>query len=169
MNSISFLQLFNYLFTQDNVVNDLAVKVRSLERELNMKHSDIEVSSEGASREIGHLKDQLAELNEILKSKTQTIDMFQKEIEEKDVAHGELRQKLAALHKVVEDKDEQLQELGQSSKRLTKERDDFKEKYENEAMEKSAIKEKLDKVGRELSQQLDEEAQKVSELMVCLL
>ena len=144
------------------------MKVRSLEKELSVQHSDIEVSSEGASREIGHLKDQLAELNEILKSKAQTIDMFQKEIEEKDSAHFELRQKALALQKTVEDKDEELQEMSQSNKKLMKERDEFKEICEKQETEKGTLKEELDAVGRELSQQLDEEAQKVSELMVCL-
>ena len=164
-----YFEISTSLLLQEAVVDDLIVKIRSLEKELNMKHSDIEVSSEGASREIGHLKDQLAELNEILKSKTQTIDMFQKEIEEKESAYSELRQKLVALQKVFEDKDEQLQEVSRSNKKIIKERDEYREMYESEADEKTSLKEKLDKVGRELSQQLDEETRKISELTVCFL
>ena len=169
-HTISLFCFNNYflsVFSKDSVVNELTVKIRSLEKELNLQHSDIEVSSEGASREIGHLKDQLIEMNEILKSKTQTVDMFQKEMEEKDSAYGELRQKLVALNKIMEENDEKMQEMQRMSKKIMKERDEFKEKYENEANEKTAMKEQLDKVGSELSQQLDEEAQKVANLMVC--
>lgn len=148
------------------MVDELTVKIRSLEKELNLRHSDIEVSSEGASREIGHLKDQLVELREMLKSKSQTIEMFQKEIEEKDSVHGELRHKMGALHKIIEDKDDELQEMGRSDKKMRLERDEYKDKFETEMSEKNATKEQLDKVGSELSQQLDEEAQKLADLVV---
>lgn len=132
-----------------------------------MNKSDIEVSSEGSTREIGHLKNQIKEFNEILKSKTQTIDMFQKEIDGKDAIQNELRQKLASLQSNVTENEDQLQSLGQKCRQVEKERDEYKEKYETEANEKNMMKEQLDKVGSELSQQLDQEAQKVADLMVC--
>lgn len=132
-----------------------------------MNRSDIEVSSEGSTREIGHLKNQIKEFNEILKSKTQTIDMFQKEIDGKDAIQNELRQKLASLQSNVTENEDQLQSLGQKCRQVEKERDEYKEKYETEANEKNMMKEQLDKVGSELSQQLDQEAQKVADLMVC--
>ena len=156
-----------FLFLKESVVNELVIKVRSLERELSLNKSDIEVSSEGATREIGHLKNQISEFNEILKSKTQTIDMFQKEIDEKDSIQNELRQKLASLQGTVCENENQLQSLGQKCKQIEKERDEYKEKYETEASEKGMVKEQLDKVGSELSQQLDQETQKVADLMVC--
>lgn len=132
-----------------------------------MNRSDIEVSSEGSTREIGHLKNQIKEFNEILKSKTQTIDMFQKEIDGKDAIQNELRQKLASIQSNVTENEDQLQSLGQKCRQVEKERDEYKEKYETEANEKNMMKEQLDKVGSELSQQLDQEAQKVADLMVC--
>ena len=155
------------LFLQESVVDELVMKVRSLERELTMNKSDIEVSSEGATREIGHLKNQISEFNELLKSKTQTIDMFQKEIDEKDAIQNELRQKLASLQRTVCANENQLQSLDQKCKQIEKERDEYKEKYETESSEKGMVKEQLDKVGSELSQQLDQETQKVVDLMVC--
>ena len=150
----------HFTLLQENVIDELSMKIRSIENQLNIKTSDIEVSSD-------HLKDQLIELKEILKSKTQTVNMFQQEIEEKDAAYSELRQKLNALQSSLDEKEEKLQEQVKLCKNFEKDIKELNDRHEVELNEKSKLKDQLDKVGKELSEQLDLEAQKSEEFMVC--
>eukprot|EP00794_Sanderia_malayensis_P012652 gene12652-13951_t len=149
---------------KDMELNELNMKVKSIEKESEMKMNLLESSSIEKEKEVNQLRDQLVEANEIVKSKLQAIEMFQKEIDEKDGANDKLLKKLNDLQVKISEDENKLEEMRKVIYKESEEKQFYKEKFESEENEKDSYKSQLDKVGSELMKEIDQKAAEIEEL-----